>query len=327
MNNQTKQKYSRHVEKLANSMKADQNGNLVVYDLMPEHEQHFLKSLSHNSFFGLINLVRSQFAVGDCLGVQVPMPSTTDTDTRERSPERGYIVPRQRFNCEQINIDSFINYAKLDALADYLDTDFESELNNALDKQTLFSLLMVGFNGTSRSPTSDPTTHKLAEDVKKGWLQQLKEQRPSQIINGATVGDGKQYKTLNALVKAGLAKLQDPYKNSADLIAVCGRNILADYPINVVYSDFDTDHSPRITISQKQIGGLKAIGVPYFPENGILITRLDNLSLYVHTGTIRRMLNNNPAKDRLDTFFSMCLDFIIEDYNAAALIENIEITE
>ena len=160
MNNQTKQKYNRHVEKLANSMKADQNGNVVVYDLMPEHEQHFLKSLSQNSFFGLINLVRSQFAVGDCLGVQVPMPSTTDTDTRERSPERGYIVPRQRFNCEQINIDSFINYAKLDALADYLDTDFESELNNALDKQTLFSLLMVGFNGTSRSPTSDPTTHK-----------------------------------------------------------------------------------------------------------------------------------------------------------------------
>lgn len=174
MNNQTKQKYSRHVEKLANSMKADQNGNLVVYDLMPEHEQNFLKSLSHNSFFGLINLVRSQFAVGDCLGVQVPMPSTTDTDTSERSPERGYITPRQRFNCEQINIDSFINYAKLDALADYLDTDFESELNNALDKQTLFSLLMVGFNGTSRAPTSDPTTHKLAEDVKKAGYNSLK---------------------------------------------------------------------------------------------------------------------------------------------------------
>lgn len=40
-----------------------------------------------------------------------------------------------------------------------------------------------------------------------------------------------------------------------------------------------------LIISQKRLGGLQAIRVPFFPDNTILITRLDNLSLYWQDGT------------------------------------------
>lgn len=327
MQPETRKLYRQYQENLANSLKMDKNGDLIVYDLMPEHEKKLFQFLRNNSFFGLINLVKSQIAQGDCLGLQVPMPSTTDTDTTARQPSKGYIQPFQKFNCEQINIDTCISYAKLDALADYLDVNFEKALDYALDKQSLLALLMVGWNGKQRVATSDPNINKLAQDVKKGWLQQLRETRPSQVINGANVGSGQTYNTLNALIKAGLAKIDEPIRSSGELVAICGRDILADHPINIFYSDFDGQKAPRTTISQKQIGGLKAIGVPYFPADSVLITRLDNLSLYVHTGTIRRMFETNPSRDRLENYFSLSLDFIIEDYNAAVLIEKIKITE
>ncbi|CRL46086.1 Phage major capsid protein, P2 family [Sodalis glossinidius str. 'morsitans'] len=41
----------------------------------------------------------------------------------------------------------------------------------------------------------------------------------------------------------------------------------------------------RWLISQKRLGGLQAIRVPFFPDNTILITRLDNLSIYWQDGT------------------------------------------
>lgn len=41
-------------------------------------------------------------------------------------------------------------------------------------------------------------------------------------------------------------------------------------------------------ISQKRIGGLQAVRAPYFPDNALLITRLDNLSIYWQNETRRR---------------------------------------
>lgn len=163
------------------------------------------------------------------------MPSTTDTDREERQPDKAYIEPFQRFYCEQINIDSCVSYPKLDSLASYLDKDFDQELERYLDKQTLLSLLMVGFNGKKRTTetTSTPAENKLAEDVKKGWLQQIREEKASVVITGANVGEGQQYKNLNALIKAGLAKIENPHKMHGDLVAICGRNVLADYPVAV----------------------------------------------------------------------------------------------
>lgn len=52
-----------------------------------------------------------------------------------------------------------------------------------------------------------------------------------------------------------------------------------------------------------------------------------NLSLIVQTGTIRRFFKSVPSLDRMENYFSMNVDFIVEDYNVCALIENIEFTD
>ncbi len=204
MENLTANKYRAYIQHLSNSLKLDNNGDLVVYNLDPKQEKQFFANLKKNSFFGLINVIKSRIAEGKTLGIQIPMPSTTDTDQEERQPGKAYIEPFQRFYCEQIDVDSCVSYPKLDSLASYLDNDFNQELEGYLDKQTLLSLLMVGFNGKKRTTetTSNHAENKLAEDVKKGWLQQIKEKKPSAVINGANVGEGQLFDILPCL-KAG----------------------------------------------------------------------------------------------------------------------------
>ncbi|MFQ1014891.1 P2 family phage major capsid protein [Avibacterium paragallinarum] len=321
MENLTAKNYNNYIQHLSTMLKVNIDGALAVFDLDGKIERDFFKSLETSPFLGLINIIKTTEHKGETLGISVPMPSQTDINQHDRTPEKGHISPPQKFHCEQIDLDTSISYPKLDRIAGVLEVDFSRKFEEHLTTEILLSLLLVGWNGKNRLQTSNPVINKLAEDVKKGWLQKIRENAVDKLISVANVGADQEYKSLNSLVKAGLAKIGDPIKGGGDMIAICGRNVLSDFPIDAALS------TPRMTVSQKLIGGLKAVGVDYFPADSILITRLDNLSLYVQKGTIRRIMERNPAKDRLDIYNSLVVDFVIEDYNAVALIENINIID
>lgn len=82
-----------------------------------------------------------------------------------------------------------------------------------------------------------------------------------------------------------------------------------------------------LIISQKRIGGLAAVQAPFFPANAILITRLDNLSIYWLEESRRRSVIDNPKRDRVENFESVNEAYVVEDYDCVALIENIEVLE
>ncbi|MGE9715608.1 P2 family phage major capsid protein, partial [Escherichia coli] len=78
-------------------------------------------------------------------------------------------------------------------------------------------------------------------------------------------------------------------------------------------------------ISQKRMGGLQAVRAPFFPPNALLITRLDNLSIYWQEDTRRRSVIDNPKRDRIENFESVNEAYVVEYYRCAALEENIQI--
>jgi len=78
-----------------------------------------------------------------------------------------------------------------------------------------------------------------------------------------------------------------------------------------------------IIVSQKRIGGLPAVRVPSFPANAMLITRLDNLSIYFQNGGRRRRVVDEPKADRVENYESSNDAYVIEDDGLAALVENI----
>jgi hypothetical protein len=79
-------------------------------------------------------------------------------------------------------------------------------------------------------------------------------------------------------------------------------------------------------ISQKRIGGLQAVRVPHFPANTIMVTRLDNLSLYWQEGSRRRNIIDNPKRDQIENYESSNDSYVVEDYGCAAVAENIELS-
>lgn len=78
-----------------------------------------------------------------------------------------------------------------------------------------------------------------------------------------------------------------------------------------------------IIISQKRIGNLPAVRVPYFPANAVLVTTLENLSIYFMDESHRRSIDENPKKDRVENYESMNIDYVVEAYAAGCLLENI----
>ena len=102
--------------------------------------------------------------------------------------------------------------------------------------------------------------------------------------------------------------------------------LLADkyFPmVNVTQAPSET-LAADIVISQKRVGGLQAATVPYFPDNTLLITTYDNLSIYWQEGARRRRLEENPKRDRIENYESSNDAYVIENYGLAAMIENIE---
>jgi hypothetical protein len=66
--------------------------------------------------------------------------------------------------------------------------------------------------------------------------------------------------------------------------------------------------------------------VPFFPANSMLITPLENLSLYWQEGTRRRTIVDNAKRDRIENYESSNDAYVVEDYGAGCLIENIAYT-
>lgn len=311
------------IHKFANALKLDKRGNKVIFDDNLQEQAKVLKRLKTNRLFKLLNINETRFERGNAIGLYVPIAGTTNTDAGEVREPKNALAPCAEYHCQQLNIDAYIRYAQIDACN--LEDKPEEAMLKLLDDQVLKGLLMVAWQGVTRSPTSDPIQNPLAQDTHKGFLQKIREGKPSAVINGAEVGEGKPYQTVNSLIKAGLARIAPAYAMGGDMVAICGRELVGDTETAFDLVDLSEQLGEFLILSQRKMGGLPVLSIPYFPSNAILITSLRNLSLYVHLNNIRRFMIEQPERDRLANYFSMPIDYIVEDFNACCLIENIEI--
>ena len=143
--------------------------------------------------------------------------------------------------------------------------------------------------------------------------------------SGAAASD---YRNLDALVFDAVSNLLPAWaQEDPSLVAIVSRDLLADKYFPLV----NANHEPTealaadLIIAAKRIGGLAANRVPFFPAASILITRLDNLSIYEQAGKRRRTVVDNAKRDRVETYESSNDAYVVEDFDYACLIENIQI--
>ncbi|HDJ0487089.1 TPA: phage major capsid protein, P2 family [Escherichia coli] len=299
----------------------------------------FTKKEQSAAFLTLINVTPVTEQSGQLLGLGVgsTIAGTTDTTAKEREPVDPTLMVDVEYKCEQTNFDTVLTYAKLDLWAKF--QDFQVRIRDAIVKRQALDRIMIGFNGVKRAKTSNRSENPLLQDVNKGWLQKIREDAPDHVMGSTTtggettpgavkVGKGGEYANLDAVVMDAVNELIDVvYQDDDDLVVICGRELLSDKYFPLVNKEQENSEklAADMIISQKRMGGLQAVRAPFFPPNALLITRLDNLSIYWQEDTRRRSVIDNPKRDRIENFESVNEAYVVEDYRCAALVENIQI--
>ncbi|MBC3911637.1 phage major capsid protein, P2 family, partial [Undibacterium umbellatum] len=236
-----------------------------------------------------------------------------------------------RYKCSKTNYDTHVPYAKLDVWAKF--PDFQTRIRDVIVKRQALDRMVMGFHGTSIAPNTDITAHPLLQDVNIGWLQHMREDAPQRVMSHGNapgkvkIGQNGDYANLDAAVFDAITLLDPWFREDAGLVCIVGRELMHDKYFPLV----NTNHAPTetlaadIIISQKRLGGLQAVSVPYFPPNSFLITRYDNLSIYYQDSARRRQIVDNAKRDRIENYESSNDAYVVEDYGIAALVENIEL--
>jgi P2 family phage major capsid protein len=334
MRNETRLKYTAYAAAIA-QLSGVANA-AEKFTVAPSVQQKLENRIQLSSdFLKRINIVPVTEQQGEKLGLGITgtIAGTTDTTQKDRTPTDPSDLTGNAYACQQINFDTALRYAKMDMWAKF--PDFQVRVRDAIVKQQARDRIMIGFNGLARAATSNRAANPKLQDVGKGWLQKYREEAPERVMNkGANVGEirvgiaaGADYKNLDALVMDAVNNLVDEvYADDPELVVICGRGILQDKYFPLVNKDQENSESlaADLIVSQKRIGGLQAVQVPFFPANALMITRLDNLSIYYQDGARRRAVIDNPKRDQVENYESSNDDYVVEDYRAGAVIENIK---
>ncbi|NIE97429.1 phage major capsid protein, P2 family [Acinetobacter sp. Tr-809] len=314
---------------------------LNTFAVNPVPQQKIIKAYQEQAdFLKLINYFPVDNARGEkiALSIGTSIAGNTNTNVQERQPTPvGNLDHLDEYDCTQTDYDVAMKWALLNAWRHH--PNFKQMLQELVIRAVALDKLCIGWNGLYRAPTSDRIANPLLQDVKRGWLQKIRDIAPEQHYEGVDVtvggvtskktliGASNEYKTVDGLVEYAVEEfIADQHKDSG-LIVICGRGILSDkyLPLLNKIQDPTEQLAARTIYANKQLGTLPALHVPKFPAKTMLITTADNLSIYMQNGTFNRSIEDQPSWNRAVDYQSVNEDFVVEDYTKAVLIENIEV--
>ncbi|MEI6418721.1 MAG: phage major capsid protein, P2 family [Sphingomonadales bacterium] len=335
MRETTRTAFNRYLERLSQLNSISQESVIKGFTVAPSVQQTLEDRMQESSdFLGRVNMFGVTELKGEKIGLSMsgPIAGRTNTSQAARQPRNPVELDSEGYECKKTDFDTFIPYALLDQWAKF--PDFETRIRNHIVLQQARDRIMIGFNGTSAAATTNKEANPLLQDVNIGWLQKLRTEKPAAVMTGPTVGtsSGADYRNLDALVFDMIAELIDPwFREDTGLVAIVGRELLHDkyFPIvNGAASDAPTEQLARdVILSTKRLGGLPAVSVPFFPPRGLLVTTLDNLSLYWQEGARRRHVKEVPERDRIETYESSNDAYVVEELGHAALADQIDLVE
>ena len=310
------------------------------FNVTPTVQQKLEDRMQESSdFLGRINIIGVTAQEGEAvqIGVSGPIAGRTDTKAEgERETRDVHTTEADRYRCEQTNYDTHIRYATLDAWAHL--PDFQRRVAAQILRRQALDRIMVGWNGTSVAANTNLTANPLLQDVNKGWIKKLRDGKAANVISEIAAGSGKiqvgdgvtganGFTNLDALIYDMTGGLDPWYQDDTDLVAICGRKLLSDKYFTIVNgANVATEMvASDVLMSTRRLGGLQAVRVPHFPDNAVMVTKLANLSIYYQKDARRRLMVDNPKRDRFENYESSNDAYVVEDFGAAMYAENIEL--
>ncbi|QNX72871.1 phage major capsid protein, P2 family [Acinetobacter seifertii] len=335
MRNDTRLKFNHYTAEVA---RINNVGSATVqFTVDPAPAQALEEKVQLSSeFLGRINIQPVTDQTGEAIGLSVVKTIAGRTNTsggKRRDPSDPTGFSKNTYACVETEFDIALPYKKIDAWARF--NDFPEKWANACAQAIALNRIMIGWNGDHIADDTDRDAYPLLQDVNIGWLEKIRTRAPERYMKEVVaasgkvkVGKGGDYENLDALVQDAVNDLIDEvHQDATDLVVICGRQILNDKNFAIVNKDQDNQNAlaGQVLIGQKQIGGLPAVRVPYFPEDAFLITSFDNLSIYYQEEAKRRFIREEPDAKRVADYQSSNEDYVIEAYEKVAFVENIEI--
>ena len=299
------------------------------FTITPAVEQILEKRISEKAdFLGKINIMNVRDQAGEIILMDMtnPIASRTNTNAKVRETKSDLSLENRKYQTQKTDSDIHIKYNLLDAWSKF--PDFQTKLRDLILTRMAKDKLLVGFHGVKSDIDTDPSKNKMLQDLNIGWLQHLRNDAPERVMTAPKIGDqsGADHKNFDALVLDMKSSLIDPWHQSdTSLKCFIGGNILTDKYVGLLNSADKPSEQSHVNsmLSSKALGGMQVEIVPFFPENSILITSHDNLSIYNQTSSRRRHITDNPARDQIDDFNSVNSAYVIQNLGKICMAENI----
>lgn len=341
MKNETRKKFNQFTQQVATF-----NGVASAtekFSVTPTVQQKLETKIQESSaFLGMINIHGVDEKSGEKLGLGInsTIAGRTDTGTKDRQATDPSALQKASYECKKTDFDTALGYNKLDMWAKF--PDFATRIRDSILKRQALDRIMIGFNGTHAAVETNRTTYPLLQDVNIGWIQKVRDDAPEQMISEIVPASGKiqiykkendsdtkigDYGNLDALVASMVAEMLPAwYQEDTDLVVIMGRELLNDKLLPMIEEHAETPSETAaldVIRARKLVGGLPAIRAPYVPAGTLIITRLDNLSIYWQEGARRRHVIDNPKRDQIENYESSNDAYVVEDYEGIAIAENI----
>ncbi len=324
----TKQALHHYAKRVA-TLNGAENYN-APFDVNPVIEQKMIEQYNKQTdFLKRINITPVKHAHGQKLGLGVnkSVAKNTNTDVKRREPTNIYGVEGiDDYLCTNTDYDISLPWKVIDNWG-YL-PDFQKKCANLAMQTIAQDKQKIGFNGTSRAKDSDPAANPLLQDVNIGWLEKMRKYNEERVLKDQIIGESKEFKNLDALVEMALYELIDEnHRLGGDLVAICSSNLVQTKYIDLINQDHEPTEkqASQALYNTKKLGTLTIDTPSFFPENSLLITSYDNLSIYLQKGSHRRFIRDEPEWDRTVDYHSVNECFVVEDYTKAVLFDNLTV--
>lgn len=285
-----------------------------------------------SGFLSRITIAPRSDLVGEVLTMSIATSVAGRTDTSgsgERSPQQAGAPNKTRgYVMKQHNYDVAMKYALIDSWSRY--PDFRKRYSAAIQQRIALDRLMIGWFGTSQAATTDRTANPKLQDVNKGWIYDLKTNKPenylSPVGSGAAgqinLGPTGDYKNLDHLVFSLFSLIPEEYRNGNE-VAIIGQGLVT-WEMGKMLADHAGTPTEKnaIKVLGKSYGGLESVVVPNFPDNGLLIVDPSKLHIYFQDSSVRRQSVDNPKKDQVEDYISMNEAYMVETLEACVAIDD-----
>ncbi|HAL6664647.1 TPA: P2 family phage major capsid protein, partial [Escherichia coli] len=189
-----------------------------------------------------------------------PIASTNSTSdgVKRRNPADVSDLASRRYRCEQVNYDTFISYAQIDAWSSQ--KNFQQLLSAQITRQIALDRIMIGFNGESHAIISDRSANPKLQDVNTGWLKHIRAHATTRVVKAMTLtrrdhenklvakGD---YGNADAMVNDIRSSVLDEWhKDAQDLVVVMGRNLFNTLRLPMINAISTTNPNTELVAGQ-----------------------------------------------------------------------------